>query len=302
MQHATVFNMQKFSLNDGPGIRTVVFLKGCPLRCFWCSNPESQRREPQLEWKEGACIGCGHCIELLPHAGTSVVGGKAHVDVRHADATTPAAEKAVEECPGKALSIAGETKTVDEVLEFCLQDKPFYEESGGGVTLSGGEAMLWPEFDIELLSRLHEEGVDTCIETEAYVPTETFVAVAEHLDHMLIDMKHGDDAAHRRGTGGGIGLIHANIRAAVEMGKDVLVRTPVIPGFNDRTEDARLMARTLRELGLSRVQLLPFHNYGENKYRLLERDYPLHGVTALKPEDLSDYAAAYRDEGVEAFF
>ncbi|WP_077597440.1 glycyl-radical enzyme activating protein [Olsenella urininfantis] len=302
MQSATIFNIQKFSLNDGPGIRTVVFLKGCPLRCFWCSNPESQRREPELEWKASSCVGCGRCLELCPETGAVEIAGKRHVDVRRLSGSSAQARRAVEECPTRALSLVGETKTVEEVLEVCLQDKPFYEDSGGGVTLSGGEALLWPEFDLELLARLREEGVDSCMETEGFVAEGTFVAVAERLDHLLIDMKHWSAAVHREGTGGTNELPLANTRHAVEMGKDVLVRTPVIPGFNDGVDDARRMAQLLLGLGLDRVQLLPFHNFGESKYQLLGRDYPLAGRKGLSAEGLADFARAYEAEGVHAFF
>jgi len=302
VQTATVFNIQKFSLDDGPGIRTVVFLKGCLLRCVWCSNPESQRRDPQVEWKESACIGCGACCAAAPSAGAVERAGKRHVDIRNLGFSSPEAEAAIAACPRRAITRTGETKTAGEVLEICLQDKPFYEDSQGGVTLSGGEAMIWPEFCIELLSRLHEEGIDTCMETEAYVPQGVFQAVAAHLDHLLIDMKHADPAKHRAATGVGIDLIGANTRWAIEAGLDVLIRTPVVPDFNDSTEDARQMARRLRELGAERVQLLPFHNFGESKYALLDRDYALRGVKDLRPEDLDQYRQVFIDEGVEAFF
>lgn len=302
MQTATIFNMQKFSLNDGPGIRTVVFFKGCPLRCKWCANPESQAFAPQMEWKESACVSCQLCVHLLPEAGVREINGKRHVDVRRVDATTDAAQEAASRCPGGALTITGKTRTTDEVLAFCLQDKPFYEDSGGGVTLSGGEAMMWPDFDIELLDRLHENGVDTCIETEAYAKPEVFDAIASRLDHLLIDMKHWDPSRHREGTRVTTDRIIRNTRHAIKMGKDVLVRTPVIPGFNDRLEDARGMARKLREIGATRVQLLPFHNYGENKYDLLDMTYSLHGVDNLKASDLEDFRRVYVDEGIDAFF
>lgn len=302
MQTATIFNMQKFSLNDGPGIRTVVFFKGCPLRCAWCANPESQAFAPQLEWKESACVGCGACLRLAPSAKPAEHNGKRHIDVRSLSGESPEAQAAIEHCPEGALTITGKRRTVDEVLTFCLQDKPFYEDSGGGVTLSGGEAMMWPEFGIELLDRLHAEGIDTCIETEAYARPEVFDAIAARLDHLLIDMKHGDSERHREGTGVGTERILRNTRHAIEMGKDVLVRTPVIPGFNDRLEDARGMARRLHEVGATRVQLLPFHNYGENKYDLLDLPYALHGVPNLKAEDLEDYRQAYVAEEIDAFF
>ncbi|WP_028263713.1 glycyl-radical enzyme activating protein [Atopobium fossor] len=302
MQTATIFNIQKFSLNDGPGIRTVVFFKGCPLRCFWCSNPESQSRLPQLEWNEKNCIACGLCIQHLPHAGISTTAGKTHVNIVNVRGDSPEAQAAIKACPGKALTCAGKTYTTDEVLELCLQDELFYQDSGGGVTLSGGEAMTWPDFCIELLEKLHSHGIDTCIETEAFVSQETFASIARHLDHMLIDLKHWDSTKHALGTGGGNELVLSNIKTAIDMGVGVLVRTPVIPGFNDSLEDARGMASALNKLGAKRVQLLPFHNFGENKYALLEKDYALAGVPNMHAEDLAAYAQQYSDLGVEAFF
>lgn len=161
---------------------------------------------------------------------------------------------------------------------------------------------MWPEFVLELLDRLHKEGIDTCIETEAFARSEVFDAVAEWLDHLLIDMKHWDSGRHRQGTGVGTERILRNTRHAIEMGKDVLVRTPVIPGFSDAVEEARGMARLLREIGATRVQLLPFHNFGENKYELLDMPYKLHGVPNYTADDFEAFRQAYLDEGVEAFF
>ena len=302
MQSATVFNIQKFSLNDGPGIRTVVFLKGCPLRCAWCANPESQRRAPQLEWKQSACIGCGACLAAAPGAGAAERAGKRHVDVRGLRGDTPEAQAAVAACPTHALTCTGEAKTVDEVLRVCLQDKPFYEDSGGGVTLSGGEVLTWPDFCEELLARLRDEGVDTCIETEAHVAPEVFRRIAPLLDHLLVDLKHVDAARIREHTGGDANLMLGNLRWAIDHHPDVLPRTPVIPGFNDAPDDARAMARWLREAGARRVQLLPFHSYGEGKYDLLDMPYALRGVKSLHAEDLEEYRQIYVNEGIEAFF
>lgn len=302
MQTATVFNIQKFSLNDGPGIRTVVFLKGCPLRCAWCSNPESQRRAPQLEWKESACIGCGACLAAAPEAAAAEYGGKRHVDVHSLRGDTPEAQAAVKACPAHALTCTGETKTVDEVVKVCLQDQPFYEDSGGGVTLSGGEALTWPDFCEELLVRLHEEGIDTCIETEAHVSPEVFQRIAAHLDHMLVDLKHVNPTRLQEHTGVDGHLMLENLAWALANHPDVLPRTPVIPGFNDSLDDARAMARWLRTHGGTRVQLLPFHNFGESKYALLDMPYTLRGIKNLHPEDLEDYRQTYLDEGIDAFF
>lgn len=302
MQSATVFNIQKFSLNDGPGIRTVVFLKGCPLRCAWCSNPESQTREPQLEWKESACTGCGSCLAAVPGVEARTIAGKRHVDVRGLAGDSDEGRAVVAACPARALSCTGEVRTVDDVFAVCLQDLPFYEDSGGGVTLSGGEALMWPDFCEELLVRLHEKGIDTCIETEAQVAASVFQRIAARLDHMLIDLKHVDATKLADQAGARADLMLGNLRWALARHPDVLPRTPVIPGFNDTPEEARAMARWLREAGGTRVQLLPFHNYGEGKYALIDKPYTLGGRKNLHPSDLSDYRQAYLDEGIEAFF
>ena len=302
MQSATVFNIQKFSLNDGPDIRTVVFLKGCPLRCAWCANPESQCRVPQLEWKQSACVGCGACLAASGDAHAVTHAGKRHVDVRSVRGDSEAARAAVACCPARALSIVGETKTVEEVLAVCLQDQPFYEDSGGGVTLSGGEALTWPDFCEELLVALRAHGIDTCIETEAHVSTASFRRMAAHLDHMLVDLKHVDAAKLAEQAGARSELMLENLRWALANHPDVLPRTPVVPGFNDTQDEARAMARWLREAGGTRVQLLPFHNFGEGKYALTDMPYTLAGVANLRPEDLAEYRQAWVDEGIEAFF
>ncbi len=302
MQTATVFNIQKFSLDDGPGIRTVVFLKGCPLRCYWCSNPESQVRAPQVEWDEGACTGCGRCLEEVPGAPTAVTGGKRHVAVSALDARDGHVRRSVQACPTRALSVVGKTMEVEEVVDECLKDLPFYRQSGGGVTISGGEPLVWPDFCAELIARLREEGVDTNMETTAHVDPTTFDAVTGLLDHIYIDMKHASSDAHHAGTGVENDLVLANAARAISTGGDVLVRIPLIPGFNDSAQEAGMMATRLREMGAARVQLLPFHNFGESKYDLLGRDYRLRGRRGLHPEDLEGYRTVLLNAGIDAFF
>ena len=304
---ATVFNIQKFSVDDGPGIRTTVFLKGCPLSCPWCSNPESQARQPQMEWDATACLRCGRCLELLtPHgAQASARGGKRHVNVATVDAAGDAAARAVRACPAHALTITGETRTLEDVLETCLQDAPFYEESGGGVTLSGGEALLWPDFVCALCDRLHERGVSTCIETTSYASWKTYWQVASHMDLMLLDLKHWDDARHQEVVGVALEPIVRNIAHVIARGAQALVRIPVVPGFNfdptDPVASAGGFSQRLREVGVTRVQLLPYHSFGEGKYARLERDYALAKTHALHPEDLAGLITAFGERGIEAF-
>lgn len=301
MESATVFNIQKFSLNDGPGIRTVVFLKGCPMRCSWCSNPESQQRTPQYEWDPRSCYGCRGCEQLPPVKGFTKTNRAKAVDLRALRYGEPFVRQAAAECPG--LTLVGSTWQLDRVLEECMKDQPFYEQSGGGVTLSGGEPLVWGNFCIALIQELEKCGIDTNIETTGHVPERIFKRALEYLDHVFIDMKHWDDTAHRRETGVGLELVERNTSYALSSGKDVLIRTPVIPGYNDKLSDARMMARRLKRLGADRVQLLPFHNYGESKYELLQRDdYAYKGVPNTHPEALEDFRKVYLDEGVKAFF
>ena len=297
MQQARIFNIQKFSVNDGPGIRTTVFFKGCPLRCAWCANPESQLTSTQLLWDEAKCCHCRTCVRTCDCRAIVYENGKVclHPErCRHCSACLSA-------CPTGALTEEGRMVTTDEVLEECLKDLPFYEESGGGVTLSGGEALLWPDFCTELLEKLHQQGIHTAIETTGYAPAQTFQRVAAHLDYLMMDMKHYDRDKHIQGTRIGNRHILANMKWAIENGKEVLVRIPVIPGFNNAPEDVAGFAAKIKEVGAKRVQLLPFHQFGEKKYQFLTREYAYTGVNNLHPEDISWMVDLLKKEGVDAF-
>ena len=293
-----VFNIQKFSVNDGPGIRTVVFLKGCPLRCRWCANPESQLVRAEIMWDEKKCIGCRHCIEVCPHHAVSLTEGKIIVD----PSKCGGCGKCFRECPGKALKNEGELKTVKEVMDVVMQDLPFYEESGGGITLSGGEMLAQPEFAVSLLKAAKENGLHTCCETTGFAKQEVFAEVIENLDMILFDVKHWDSGKHKAGIAVGNELILSNLKYAFSQGKDVLPRIPVIPGFNDSLNDAENLAKVIKEAGGTKCQLLPFHQFGENKYEQLGREYAYKDVSAYHREDLEDYRRAFIEHGIEAFF
>lgn len=293
-----VFNIQKFSVNDGPGIRTVVFFKGCPMHCRWCSNPESQLSEIQILWDQKKCTECHHCIDLCPSKAISLI--QDHIRV-HAEKCI-GCRQCVLECPGKALKSEGETKTVQKVLNVVLQDKDFYEESGGGITLSGGEFLSQPEFAAELLLASKENGLHTCCETTGFADPEIFNSVIKHLDSILFDMKHWNTGKHKEGTGVSNDLPLFNMKHAIQAGKEVLPRIPVIPGFNDSLEDAAGLADTLLEVGADKCQLLPFHQFGENKYDLLGQAYDYHDIPSMHREDLQDYLQTMVDHGIHAFF
>jgi len=258
-QLGNIFNIQKFSLDDGPGIRTVVFFKGCPLRCAWCANPESQSPQLEIPW-----------------------------DKRKA--------------PPHFLKLKGERKNVDDIVRLVMQDEPFYQKSGGGVTLSGGEPMLQPEFALALLQACKEKSLHTAMETTGFAPPDTFRRLLEHLDLLLFDIKHWDEGKHREYTGVSNLPILANMKYALQQGKEVLPRLPVIPGVNAGLEDAKGFVLRLREVGANQVQLLPFHQFGENKYHLLGKSYAFKNVKTLHPEELEEYRQIFLAAGIEAFF
>jgi len=244
MQKATIFNIQKFSIHDGAGIRTDVFFQGCNLRCKWCSNPESQPFKP---------------------------------------------------LPGESAR----EYSVEELLSELLKDKPFYDTSGGGVTLTGGEAMLRPDFAAALCDALHECGVHVAIETAACVPADVFLRVLAHVDFAYIDLKHYDEEKHRAATGVGLGLIQKNIAAALKSATPVVVRIPVVPGFNDSPAGFSKFAGALNALGAKKVQLLPFHQLGESKYARLGLPYTFGGVPQMHDDDIAAFAQTLKDAGLD---
>lgn len=294
-----IFNIQKFSIHDGPGVRTNVFLKGCPLRCKWCSNPESQASKVQILYHNSECVHCKRCVASCPERAISADGeGKIHIDFDRCVGCLTC----VHSCPKRALTYEGNTRTVDEVFELCMQDVDFYEESGGGVTISGGEGMMQPDFVEALLHRLKEKGIHTAIETTGCVPSEVFQRLAPQFDLLLFDVKHWDSVKHKEGTDVGNEQIIENLRWGHEQGLNILPRIPVIPGFNGEIEDAEGIAGLLNEIGLTRAQLLPFHQMGERKYEFLNRKYELTGIKALHPEDLTAYRQAFLNKGIDCFF
>lgn len=293
-----VFNIQKFSIHDGPGIRTTVFLKGCPLKCKWCSNPESQLNKIQILWHQDKCIKCKSCINTCPNQAIQLIDDKIIID--HDKCT--GCLSCINSCHQFAIQNEGEYKTVDEVVRICLQDQDFYEESNGGVTISGGEGMSQPSFLKSLVKELKQHQLHVAIETTGYINHDTFKELASLFDLLLFDVKHYDTNKHYLGTNVHNDLIIQNLKWAITNNIEVLPRIPVIPDFNDSLADARGIASLLKEVGAKSVQLLPFHQFGEKKYEMLNIEYSLKNKKALHEEDLKDYQNIFIDNGINCFF
>ena len=297
--YGMIFNIQKFSINDGPGIRTVVFFKGCPLKCTWCANPESQEPRLQILWDAKKCLHCNNCVMSCPTLAVKNLDGRIFVDHKKCSGAGICSERGIciEKCPGHALKPEGERKTVAEIMQVVIQDLPFYEESGGGVTLSGGEATMQPEFTIELLKALKAKNIHTAIETTGFCSPAIFHRIIEYLDLLLFDIKHWNENKFVSNI-----PILKNMKYAIDSGEDVLPRLPVIPNYNNSIEDARGFVQILKEVGAKRIQLLPFHQFGENKYTMLGREYEFSHVKQLQPSDLKDFQQIFIDAGIKAFF
>lgn len=276
----TVFNVQKFSVHDGKGIRTLVFLKGCPLRCKWCSNPESQRLETERAFNPARCLTapvCGRCVEACPSGAMTQCGGLLRDDREKCTECFAC----VRACPSGAQSSYGETWTVDQVLRRVEEDGVFYARSGGGLTLSGGEAMVQPDFVLALLREAKARRVNTAMETCGHCEWDALSRVAGLLGSLIFDIKCLDSEKHRQFTGVGNQLILKNFRRLCQEFPDLplLVRTPVIPGFNDSEQDISAILDCIPRRPGVRYELLPYHRMGQPKYEYLGRRYPYEGIS-----------------------
>ena len=269
-----VFNIQRFSTHDGPGVRTTVFLKGCNLRCTWCQNPESQPLKPVLMFRKDQCTVCGRCIPVCPNKANSIVDGQLVVDRKLCNACGACAQPGV--CLMGTRKVEGQTMTVNEVMKQVVKDYRIYQNSGGGITLSGGECTLQPDFSVALLKASHQEFINTCVEITGSFPWETVKRITDHTDYVLYDLKHMDDKKHKEGVGVSNKLVLENAKNIVKEGNNIRFRTPLIPGFNDSPEDVEATARFIRkELGLNPakcLELLAYNNLGEIKYLRLGED------------------------------
>lgn len=289
---ATLFDIQRFSVHDGPGIRTTVFFKGCNLHCFWCHNPESISSKQEVQFLPFKCIGCGKCLAACPRGCHTVSGGQRVYD----RASCETCGRCAVQCPAEALALMGGTYTVPDVLETVSRDKPFYKGSGGGLTCSGGEPMLQKDFLLDLLTQAKAADVHTAVDTAGNVPYSFFCDVLPYTDLFLYDMKCMDDARHTAATGVSNRLILENIVKLSRAGAKIWVRIPVIPTVNNTPDNMWQAAEFLKNLdGVEKVELLTFHRLGEGKYESIGRTYSAMELLAATKVEMQALAAPFRE-------
>ena len=291
-----VFNIQRYSIHDGPGIRTIVFLKGCPLRCEWCCNPESQELMPELSYIRSACSRCLYCIGVCPQRAMIAAEDGIIIDMDKCDRCF----ECVAACASGALKTEGRIMTVGEVLEEVMKDEPFYSNSGGGITLSGGEVMVQHSFASAILKAAKEKGIGTAIETSGYGSWDHLLQVLEYTDHVLYDLKHTDDKLHIEGTGVSLSPILENLYRVARSGKELTVRVPLIPGYNMDRENILKTIEVLISVNKNEVHILPFHQLGSLKYENLNRDYRLSELRPPSDTDVESIKRIFEEYGIMA--
>lgn len=283
----TVFNIQKFCINDGPGIRTTVFLKGCPLSCLWCHNPESKAAKPELMYDVRKCIMCGKCATVCPSGCHSFSEEKGHIFDRE---KCISCGKCEEVCYSSALEMAGKLREAEDVIAEVMKDKAFYDNSGGGMTLSGGEPMLQFDFAYELFRLAKEKGLHTCIETCGYAPSENYRKIAPLVDIFLFDYKETDPLRHKEYTGVTNELILDNLRMLDEMGAKTVLRCPIIPTLNDREDHFKGIADTANSLkNVLEINIEPYHPLGSGKSAMLGKKYALDELTFPSDDTVKEW-------------
>ena len=290
-----VTDIQRFSLNDGAGIRTTVFLKGCNMKCSWCHNPETISAHSQLMFYGNKCIGCGKCFQACPQGAHKMVSGK-HVIDRNLCTNCG---KCTEICYAEALVMCGKLMSTDDVMKQIRQDKAYYDASHGGVTISGGEVLCNSAFAEELADKCHAEGIEVAIETNLSIPFEKANRLFEKVDFIMCDLKIFEDALHKEYTGISNKVVLENIKKLDELNKPVIVRTPLIPGVTDTKENISAIAKYIKGMkNLQRYELLNFNPLGEGKYRSLDKENAFEKARPLSEDALTDIVAYLEDAGL----
>jgi pyruvate formate lyase activating enzyme len=302
-----VTNIQRYSINDGPGIRTTVFLKGCALNCAWCHNPECINFHPEIYWKQSLCRQCGRCFDACDRGAIQppIAMGQDDANNHYHKIDTSRCDHCmacVEACIYDALVKVGEPKTVEEILEEVERDIPFYLNSGGGMTVTGGEPTAFPEFTLALLRGGKERGIHNCLDTSGFCDWDVLDSLRSYVDIFLYDIKCLSGKQHVLRTGVNNSPILANLTRLAEAGEEIIVRIPIIPGFNDSVEQMAEIAQYLDRLqpAILQVDLLPFHNWCQDKYRWLGMEWQYRDAQNMDLSDVDDLLDVLEDKGLNA--
>ena len=303
LTNGLVFDIQGYSVHDGSGCRTLVFLSGCPLRCAWCSNPEGQLLRPRLMYRERKCTHTHYrCVQACPHNAIRTTNTNPPLQFDRSLCDRCDGMECVNACLSEALRIAGCTYTVNELMRILVRDQGFWG-SQGGVTFAGGEPLFQAEFLLALLAKCRSNYMHTTVETCAHASTSVFREILNWTDALFIDIKHMDSAAHRAGTAAGNELILHNIEEVASIGWDgrLIIRVPIVPGFNDTVENLQATAAFMAGLKLKEVNLLPFHRLGHSKYEQLGLDYEYAQVPTPSTEALKSYQRIFEAAGLQCY-
>lgn len=302
-----IFDIRRYSINDGPGIRITIFMKGCSLRCAWCHNPESQSPEVQKLYTASKCIGAQDCIEVCPEDALTLTRDGIVTDYEKCTLCGLCAEA----CPTKAIEMSGKSYGVEDLMQIIERERVHIDHSGGGVTFSGGEPLMHPEFLIEMLKACGEKGLHRAVDTCGFASIETLLEVAKHTDLFLFDLKLMDPVQHKKWTGKNNRLILDNLKLLAETGANINIRIPFIKNVNTDVEEITGMAEFISKLNLKcrsletatpgnpRVNLLPYHNIASGKYKKLEMYYDTASMTEPTPEDMKTAAEIFGKYGIE---
>jgi pyruvate formate lyase activating enzyme len=295
---ALVFDIKRYAINDGPGIRVTIFMKGCPLSCRWCHNPESVSRKAQKMYTQSKCIGCGECVRICPVNACELTPDGIVTD----ESLCMACGACAQICPAMATQMSGRLESVSDLLEVIERERPFFDQSGGGVTFSGGEPLLYPEFLCEILDTCGRMGIHRTVDTSGMVKTETLLQVASRTDLFLYDLKLMDPDKHREWTGAGNKLILRNLQVLAETGAQIRIRIPLIRGVND--DDDNIEATAAFVAGLAGpgkpVNLLPYHNVAEGKFAKLGKSFTSEAMSEPRASDLERVISRFSNHGLAA--